>query len=145
MSLQKAGAESCSQQCSGAGHEMLWLGFSEPNGNVLDETQGDGAGAGEKWLLAADADKRVGFQSRKSQRQKGIETEVPNGGKEVSEFGRLSSCSLFMHFNPLLESWKPHKKLRAFKFCFLRKGLQLTKTGYKKKCKIYQEFSAYME
>lgn len=60
---------------------MLWLGFSEPNVNVLDETQGDGAGAGEKWLLAADADKRIAFQSTESQRQKEIETGVPSGGR----------------------------------------------------------------
>lgn len=61
VSLQKARAESSSHQST----EMLCLGFSEPNVNVLDETQGDGAGAGEKRLLAADADKRIGFQSTK--------------------------------------------------------------------------------
>lgn len=53
-----------------AGLEMLWLGFSEPNGNVLDETQGNWAGAGEKWLSAADADKRIGFQSTKKSKTK---------------------------------------------------------------------------
>lgn len=110
VSLQKAGAESSSHQCTVAGHEMLWLGFSEPNVNVLDETQGDEAGAGEKWLLAADADKRIGFQSTKSQRQKRNRDWSPKWREEVSGFGRVNSCSLFMYLNPLLESWKLHKK-----------------------------------
>lgn len=48
---------------------------------MLNETQGDGSVAGERWLLAADADKSIGFQSTKSQRQKEKETVVPNGGK----------------------------------------------------------------
>lgn len=66
VSLQEPRAGSSSHQCS----EMLWLGFSEPNVNVLDEAQGDGAGAGEKGLLAADADKRIGFQSTKKSKTK---------------------------------------------------------------------------
>lgn len=86
MSFQKAGAESSSPQCTVAGHEMLWLGFYEPNVNVLNETRGDWAGAGEKWLLAADADKRIGFQSTESQRQKEIEAGVPNGGRRCQSF-----------------------------------------------------------
>lgn len=81
MSFQKPRAESSSHQCTVTGHEMLWLGFSEPNVNVLNDTRGDWAGAGEKWLLAADADKRIGFQSTKCQRQKEIETGVPNRGR----------------------------------------------------------------
>lgn len=48
---------------------------------MLNETQGDWSVAGEKWLLAADADKSIGFQSTKSQRQKEKETIVPNEGR----------------------------------------------------------------
>jgi len=47
---------------------MLCLGCEEPNVNVLNETQGHWSVSGEKWLLAADADKSIGFQSTKSQR-----------------------------------------------------------------------------
>lgn len=60
---------------------MLCLGFYEPNVNVLNETHGDWSMAGEKWLLAAHADKIIGFQPTKSQGRKEKETIVPNGGR----------------------------------------------------------------
>lgn len=81
---------------------------------MLNETQGDWSVAGEKWLLAVDADKNIEFQSTKSQRQKEKRDYSPKWRKEVSEFRRLNSCSLFMYFNPLLEDWKLNKKPRAY-------------------------------
>lgn len=70
---------------------------------MLNETQGDWSVAGEKWLLTADADKKYWISDYKKSKTKRKRDYSPKWRKEVSEFRRLNSCSLFMYFNPLLE------------------------------------------